>query len=53
MQLKQIETSEDAGSLGQLGIRYNEFRVSASIPGGDSQLGVENVYLSKAFLGGW
>lgn len=46
---KQIETSEDAGSVGPLVIRYIEFKVSGSLPGGDIQQGVGNACLSKAF----
>lgn len=46
---KQIETSEDAGLVGPLVIRYTELKVSGSLPGGDIQQGVGNACLSKAF----
>lgn len=52
MQLKQTEMSEDAGSVGQLGVRYNEFKVSVSLPGGDTLQGVGNACLSEPFSSG-
>lgn len=53
MQLKQTETSEDAGSVGQLRVRYNEFKASVSLPGGDTLQGVGNTCLSEAFSSGY
>lgn len=51
MQLKEM--SEHAGLVGQLGVRYNKFKVSVSFPGGDILQGVRNACLSKAFSSGW